>query len=289
VSTLVIRYSSLGDVVLTGSVTGEMAPVSFLTSRRYKDIASALPGVEEVLCWEDKPDLRQRKFDQVIDLHASARSRWASLGLGARRVKRYDLKRRLRVGFKTAPAPAVMTRLGEAAGVTPSAPPWLQVDGPRDTLLLIPGTAKPTKCWAPERFREIARRWSDAGGRVLVLGSAKEAVLCQTVAAGQGDVLTEDGFGQTLAALGRGAVALGGDTGLTHLCVAAGIPAVVLFGPTTAQDGYWAHGGHPVSVALPCQPCSRHGGSTCPMKDHACMDLLGVDTVWAALQAQGTV
>lgn len=283
-STLVVRLSSLGDVVLAGSVTGALAPVSFLTSRRYLDIAAALPGVERALAWEDKPPLRSEGYHQVIDLHASPRSRWLTRWMGAKRIPRHDLQRRMRVALKGPPAPSVLHRYAEAAGQASASRPWIEVSGSGDTLLLFPGAAHATKRWHAERFVEIRTRWMDRGGKVLVMGSTAERDLCEEVACGQAPVLTETGFAQTLAALGQGAAAMGSDSGLCHLAAAAGIPTVVLFGPTTQVDGFWSEDScHPVSAPLSCRPCSRYGGSTCPAGDHACMSRLSVELAWSAL------
>jgi heptosyltransferase-2 len=291
VSTLVIRFSSLGDIVLTGAVTGALAPVTFLTLRRYVDVAAALPGVERVHAWEDgRPNGR---FDRIVDLHASPRSRWTGFRVPGTvsRVRRYDLRRRSRVTFKTAPPPSVIDRYAAAAGVAPAALPWLSVDGPRDALMICPGSAHATKRWGPSGFAAVANRWCAAGRPVVLLGSASEAERLADVARGidgAATVVAEDGFQQTLAALGRGRVALGGDTGLSHLCVAAGIPTAVVFGPTTASDGYWGHGGHAIEADLPCRPCSRHGTDRCAFGDHHCMKAIDVDSTWEAVSGLGS-
>ncbi len=287
-STLVIRFSSLGDIVLTGAVTGALAPVSFLTSRLYSDVAAALPGVERVYVRED--GWPQTRFDRIIDLHASARSRWATMRMhgAVSRIERWDLRRRTRVAFKTQPAPSVVQRYATAAGIQPAALPYLSVAGPRDMLLLCPASAHPTKQWAAQRFVAIGRRWNESGGACMLLGSEQEAPLLTQMAKDIGtstEVLAERGFKETLKALGRGRIALGGDAGLTHLCAAAGIPTAVLLGPTTSDDGFWSHGGHPIEVPLVCRPCSRHGGSTCAFNDHECMQRLSIDAVWQTLCA----
>ena len=72
-TTLVIRFSSFGDIVLTAAVTGALAPVRFLTLRQYVPLASTLPGVIGAVAWEDGPELGS--YDRVVDLHASLRSR----------------------------------------------------------------------------------------------------------------------------------------------------------------------------------------------------------------------
>ena len=57
-STVVIRYSSLGDIVLTGTVTAALAPVTFITHPRYRPLAEALPGVVAVCAGAKRRVLR---------------------------------------------------------------------------------------------------------------------------------------------------------------------------------------------------------------------------------------
>ena len=132
----------------------------------------------------------------------------------------------------------------------------------------------------------VGRRW---GGPVVILaGPGPEATLARRIADEIGpaaEVIAERGFARVLAVLGRGRAALGCDTGLTHLCDAAGIPTVGVFGPTTSADGFWVHPGPAAEVAdLPCRPCSRYGSARCPIGDHLCMHALSAAQVWALLQ-----
>lgn len=283
-STVVIRYSSLGDIVLTGAVTAALAPVTFVTHPRYRALAAALPGVVAV-CAGDDP--LPRSADRIVDLHASLRSLRAARSIRGplRRVRRHDLRRRARVHLKLgAPPPTVVQRYAEAAGVAPAAAPWLPVSGPADALLLCPGSAWPTKAWSPDRFAALGARYP---GPVIVLGGPAEAALVQRIAEAVGpraELIAEKGFARTLDTLGRGRVAVAGDSGLMHLCAAAGIPVVGLFGPTTSADGFWCHAGEVLELPLPCRPCSRYGGPVCPIGDHLCMDGLTVEMAWDAVQ-----
>ncbi|MGD8395414.1 MAG: glycosyltransferase family 9 protein, partial [Candidatus Eiseniibacteriota bacterium] len=89
-----------------------------------------------------------------------------------------------------------------------------------------------------------------------------------------------------LAALLRASVAaIGNDSGLTHLAVAVGVPAVVLYGATVPELGFPPPGRHRIveRLDLGCRPCSVHGGAHCPRGDHACMRGLEVERVLAAL------
>lgn len=288
-SALVIRFSSLGDVVLAGGVTGALGEVEFFTKAAFAPVAALLPGVRKVHVWED--GLPQGDFERVVDLHASPRSRWvcARLGRPTSRVARHDLDRRLRVAFKVGdPPPTVLGRYAAAAGVQPAPVPWLNLpEAPREALLLCPAASHATKVWPAARFAELGRRWR---GPVVVLGGPGELGLVRAVAEAVGshaEAVAEAGVRRTVEALARGRAAVAGDTGLMHLAAAAGVPVVAIFGPTTSQDGFWdarAHtAGEAVERALSCRPCSLHGGPRCPVGDHLCLSELGVDEVWAAL------
>jgi ADP-heptose:LPS heptosyltransferase len=288
--TLVIRFSSIGDIVLAGAITAQLGEVVFLTLERFASLAAALPGVVEVRTWEACGRSATEGFDRIIDLHASPRSRLATAFRMAQvhRVRRHDIRRRLRPALKCSPAPSVIARYAQAAGVTACTDPWMIApdlrDAPSKTLLLIPGAAHFTKRWPEAGYTAIGSRWP---GPVLLLGSANETAqlehLRDTIGA-KATVLAEDGFHHTLAAIRSARAAVGGDTGLVHLAAAAGVHTVGLFGPTSADDGFWCHPGQALSADLPCSPCSRHGGAVCPAGNHACMVDIDEAAVWSALK-----
>jgi len=267
-----------------------LAPVTFVTLARFAPVAARLEGVFEVLSLapgERLADLARRLPSGVprVDLHASLRSRilWFLSGGSWRRVRRYDLRRRLRVALKVAPPPPVVDRYARAAGVEAASWPWIQICGPRDALLLVPGAAWATKRWPAERFAAVGRSWD---GPVVVLGGPEEGRVCREVADGVGsraEVVCENGFQRTFDALGRGQVVVGNDTGLTHLAAAAGLRAVVVFGGTSSRDGYWKGDLRAMEADLPCRPCARFGAAVCPIGDHLCMDRVHAADVIEAL------
>jgi heptosyltransferase-1 len=109
-------------------------------------------------------------------------------------------------------------------------------------VILNPGGGWPTKLWSAEKFGLLADElWSHYGLSSLVTYGPGEAALAETVlqASRSGKAravtLSLKGF----YALAKGAQAyVGGDTGPTHLAVAAGAPVVGLFGPTE----WWRNG-----------------------------------------------
>ena len=98
----------------------------------------------------------------------------------------------------------------------------------------------PAKCWPAAHYAELARRLFAAHAQpVLLLGSGKEAALCEQIAAladGACRVLA----GQTplidamaLIAAARGVVS--NDSGLMHVAAAFGVPQAAVFGSTSPE------------------------------------------------------
>ena len=98
----------------------------------------------------------------------------------------------------------------------------------------------PAKCWPAERYAELAHALFAAHGQpVLLLGSGKEAALCDAIAAaapGACSVLA----GKTalldamaLIAAARGVVS--NDSGLMHVAAAFGVPQAAVFGSTSPE------------------------------------------------------
>jgi len=108
--------------------------------------------------------------------------------------------------------------------------------------ILNPGGGWPTKLWSTERFGKLADLlWSNYGISSLVTYGPGELELAESVrrssvsGKAQPVSLSLKGF----YSLARGArVYVGGDTGPTHIAVAAGTPIVGLFGPTE----WWRNG-----------------------------------------------
>lgn len=111
-----------------------------------------------------------------------------------------------------------------------------------DFAILNPGGGWPTKLWSAERFGRLADElWSHYSLYSLVAHGPGEAHLAETVlqASQSGKAravnVSLKGFYELAK---RAQVYVGGDTGPTHLAIAAGAPIVGLFGPTE----WWRNG-----------------------------------------------
>ena len=111
-----------------------------------------------------------------------------------------------------------------------------------DFAVLNPAGGWVTKLWHPDKYGKLADLlWKELGLKSVVVTGPNESDLAAKVEASSssGNVLRAEpslkGFFEMAK---RAAVYVGGDTGPTHLAIAAGTPVVGIFGPTE----WWRNG-----------------------------------------------
>jgi heptosyltransferase-2 len=327
---LVIRLSSLGDILLTTPVLRILreycptAQLDFLTKAAYRDVLRTNPCVDRLLLWESQQGLRemlrrlrQTRYDIVVDLHRTLRSRLLYHGLLAERKVAYT-KRTIRrallvhLGWNTlramTPVPELYMAPLRYLGMTAPLPPlemhltvesqeamqaYLQQELPeskmRPLLAVAPGAHWSTKRWPVERFAAVAQTLAQTQQTaVVVLGSAEDRQLaqelCQQLSV---PVLNSTGklsLMHTAALLQQCHLLLSNDSGLMHMAAALRVPVVAMFGPTVQEFGFYPFkaSAQVVSAAIACRPCSTKGSTRCPRGHHQCMQQVTVAHVLAA-------
>jgi ADP-heptose:LPS heptosyltransferase len=130
----------------------------------------------------------------------------------------------------TAPAPDLSFMLDDPA--LERRPEHFGLSAPY--ALLIPGASatRPAKRWPAERYAELARRLMAEGLAVGVIGGPGEAEIGRSIEAaapGVKNLVGQTDYAQIAGLGARAALAVGNDTGPTHVVAAAGAPTVVLF------------------------------------------------------------
>ncbi len=278
---LVIRLSSMGDVILTTPFLRALrerfpeAEVHFLTKPLYAGLIASHPGVDRVITFDASvplgrtgPLLRGERYDAVFDLHKNLRSiplsRMAQAG-AIFRIRKATLRRWLLIAFKLdflkhrGDQPAACIEAGAELGLLDDGEPP-DVHLPEESIRragaafgeltpplwgLVPVASSWNKRWP--HFVELGRKLLEKNsGTCLIFGGPDDSALCGTLAAeigpGAKSFADERELIETAALLRRCAVVVGNDTGLTHLATAVGTPTVALFGPTTRQLGYYPRG-----------------------------------------------
>lgn len=151
--------------------------------------------------------------------------------------------------------------------------------------ILNPAGGWPTKLWNAEKFGALADLlWANYGMRSLVTYGPGEVEMAETVRRAS---RSEKAVPVSLSLKGfyslakRARVYVGGDTGPTHIAVAAGAPIVGLFGPTE-----WWRNGSPYSQDI----CVERNDIDCRVDCHRrscskwiCMDI-SVERVFDAVR-----
>jgi heptosyltransferase-2 len=327
---LVIRLSSLGDILLTTPVLRVLreycpaAQLDFLTKAAYQDVLRTNPCVDRLLLLEPQQGLRemlrrlrQTRYDIVIDLHRTLRSRLLYHGLLAERKLAYT-KRTIRrallvhLGWNTlramTPVPELYMTPLRCLGMTAPLPPlemhltaesqeamqvYLQQELPesrmRPLVAVAPGARWSTKRWPVERFAAVAQTLAQKQqAAVVVLGSAEDRQLAQELCQ-QLSVPVLNSTGKlsvmhTAALLQQCHLLLSNDSGLMHMAAALRVPVVAIFGPTVQEFGFYPFkaSAQVVSAAIACRPCSTKGSTRCPRGHHQCMQQVTVAHVLAA-------
>lgn len=294
-----------------------------VTRREFVPLFAQSPRLAEVIGYDPATplgslarELRQRHFTHRLDLHGSLRSgllrrlvggRWGtypkhriarSLLIRTKRdfyrdrrpvAERYfDAARRLGVQPDGEPAEIFLHRDALAAADRFLAEHRLGQD--RTLVALIPGAAHATKLWPEAHWRDLVGQVTGAGMDVVLLGGAKEEAMAARLAeAGGGRAVSAAGLFDiqgTAALLKRSRCAAGGDTGVMHLSTAVGTPVVTLLGPTVGAFGFLPYRTRATVLEreLPCRPCSKMGGPSCPLGHHDCLDTIPPAEVLQALR-----
>ncbi len=319
---LVVRLSALGDIVLSLPTLESLrdrfpqARIVFLARDPEGRVLDGVRAIDRLVLWpgSDAPlpgELRDTKWDLVVDLSSTGRSRRLLARVRTRRTlrarketfRRFAFVRlralggaRLRISSAIDRMAKVLESLGIGLdGRRPHLPVSVSREPPRPSaarVLLAPGGGRGAKRWPAERFARVAGALADRGAEIVILGTREEEPLLREVARGAGDApkeRVEIVAGADPADLGAIVascdVALTNDSGILHVAEACGVPVVALFGPTHPRLGFapWSPESTVLRVEIDCSPCDIHGPDRCPRGHHRCMLDLSVERVQAAI------
>jgi heptosyltransferase-2 len=325
---LIIRLSSLGDVILTTPVPANIkaacpdSRITVLVKEAFAPVFEGNPDVDDVTRFEERglwgwmAEIRRRRYDWILDLHDTPRSRlWCALSGAARRV-RYDKRawaRRRLVATKTPSSTLAGTVVDRYVEVLPalgvpvvdrrprladwSARPDLRVRWAAETgtgpwLVAAPGAAHGTKRWGAERFAEASRRLArELRARIVLVGAPGDLAAGEAVKALLPEAsvtIGRTGLADLFHLIGRASLLLTNDSGTMHVGDALGVPTVAVFGPTVEAFGFFPQGPRSRVVqaeGVDCRPCSLHGAERCPQGHFRCMGDVSVDSVLDAARA----
>jgi heptosyltransferase-2 len=154
-------------------------------------------------------------------------------------------------------------------------------------VALCIGSVWPTKRWPAVYFGSLAESLKERGYLPVLFGGGDEIDIARAVSEvvkGQLCDCVGNSLSESAALLEHCKMAVGGDTGLTHMARALGVPTVVIYGPTDSRQHMFTERTKVLAAKIKCRPCSRHGQNHCPEKHHDCMRLVSPEQVMDAFR-----
>jgi len=307
-SFLILRFSSLGDIVLTTPLLRALrgafpdSHIAYGTKAAYASVLDTNPNVDHLELLEDGDSLyafaRRLGYARdrhVIDLHQNLRTMGLRLLLQPRAWSSYRKHRRARRRYLRGNATSAPPHIADSyfAAVQSlgvelyTGPPEIFTTSTDRTeaatiirgayAVLAPGAARANKRWPAAHWADLARLLGKQGLQCVAVGLPHEASLLPAAAA----TPCYDRSVRVVAALcERARVVVTNDSGLMHVASAVGASAIALFGPTAPELGFAPRGAasRVMERTLPCRPCSILGGTVCPERHHRCLgDISPVD------------
>jgi histidinol-phosphate phosphatase family protein len=281
-SILIVRFGSLGDVILTSATVMNLRlnypnhKIVYLTKEGYRSVVEMMDTVDEIvtlpesassrdflrlLLWLDKGN-----FDLIVDLHGNYRSWLARKFITASEKVIYPkarIGRWLSVRRKSLPRTWTHTidRYNgclEPLGQTvychrPVLQSHVHLEEssvrPRRTnsVVIAPGAAHPNKQWPLQRFAESARLIHEGAGSSItwvVTGSqAKEELPPRgSIPEDALTVRTDVPVPELAEIISSARLTLSNDSGIGHLSSAVSTPTLAVFGPTHECLGFSPRG-----------------------------------------------
>ncbi len=281
---LVVRFGSLGDVVLTSATVLNLhlnnpgSHLVFLTKERFRPVVECFDGVDEIRTVPDHASARElfstlteldkTGFDLIVDLHGNFRS-WCVRKLLTANTRlvypRRRGERRQAVRKKIFPAEYphtidlyndVLRQIGQSVFCRR---PVMHVGTLPDEIsdeffaahrvvVIAPGAAHAVKQWPPERFAAVAEELNSSHGIRIIraLTAADAHAVAWTGSLPEEDViqLVDCPIDKLAAVMARADLTLANDSGVAHLSSAVGTPVLAVFGPTHPVLGFAPRGLH---------------------------------------------
>jgi heptosyltransferase-2 len=315
---LIIRFSSIGDIVLTTPVIRCLkkqvpdAEVHFLVKNSFRSVVEYNPYIDklQVLAhsWELMIELlKTENYDYIIDLHHNLKTLRIKKALKKKSFSFYKLN--IQKYFYTAlkikllPKVHIVDRYMktvESFGVKNDGAGLDYFIGPHEVtkndipashsagyIACVIGAAHGTKRWPVHKWKEFCNKMNHP---VILLGGKEDK--------NNGDEIAEADPVKIYNACGKfhinesadlvrkAKVVVTNDTGLMHIAAAFRRPIISLWGNTIPSFGMTPYyGDSPVSDVIMqtnklwCRPCSKIGFKKCPLGHFKCMEKIDADDV----------
>lgn len=316
---LVIRFSSIGDIVLTTPVVRCLkiqipnAEIHFLTKSSFKEIVENNPYIDQIKFLQDDwqkmiNDLQQEQYDYIIDLHHNIRTLRVKKALKAKAFSfnKLNIQKWLLTALKINILPSIhivdryfetvktLAVINDGNGLDyfiPEKDCINNKDIPAQHQFgfigIVIGAALNTKKMPVQKLQDLC---SKIDYPIILLGGKEDKENGELIASID-DVKIYNACGkfnlnESADLVRKAKLIISHDTGLMHIAAAFKKPIFSIWGNTVPAFGMTPYYGNEVSITnikyevkIGCRPCSKIGYNKCPKKHFKCMLLQDVEQI----------
>ncbi len=314
---LIIRFSSIGDIVLTTPVVRclkkqvEDAEVHYLTKPQFSKILENNPYIDKVHILKESfsetiHELKYEHFDYIIDLHKNLRSFRVKnkLKIISFSFDKLNKEKWLMVNFKKNRLPdthivdrylktlSIFDVQNDQQGLDYFIPDQDEVDLSAISndlkngyVGVVVGAYHNTKKLPKEKIIAICKKIDKP---IVLLGGPNDRDEAEIIKNAVGENIYntcgEYNINQSASLVKQADVILTPDTGLMHIASAFKKKIVSVWGNTIPEFGMYPYLPHPKSEimeieGLKCRPCTKIGFTKCPKKHFKCILDLDDDVI----------
>jgi heptosyltransferase-2 len=315
---LVIRFSSIGDIVLTTPIVRALkqqlknVEIHYLTKKTNYSLLQNNKYIDKIHLLEDADllkKLRSNKFDYIVDLHNNLRTLKikAMLGVKSKAFPKLNLKKLLLVNFKINKLPNIhivdryfeaTSKLGvindkkgldfflqEEDFVSPDA---LPLDFHNGYIAVVVGSKHFTKQMPLNLLAQICKGLEKP---IILLGDKTDYAKAYKIEKETGSKVFNGcgayNINQSSALIKNSLGVITADTGLMHIASALDKNIICLWGNTVMDFGMYPYRAENSQAQtynfeiknLSCRPCSKLGHKQCPKKHFKCMNDQNVEEI----------
>ncbi|BAI80615.1 heptosyltransferase family protein [Deferribacter desulfuricans SSM1] len=294
---LFVRFSSLGDIILTTGIIDLLKKqypeieIDFLTYEQFKDILIFKKRINNILTIKRKNGLMPyltfiqeniNNYDYIFDLHANLKTFFLKIFTQSTisKYKKGSFKRRLFVKFrlfKNQLNKHVVERYFDAVNkvfelkinsIEDLRPTLLTGIKKENYIVIHPFASKKTKEWP--YFSYLIENLSKYH-KVVIVGSGHLEI---TENSNIINLTNQTSLQELTNVIAKAKLLITTDSGPMHIGIACNTPTLAIFGSTTKEFGFYPIFENCYIVEnndIKCRPCHVHGLNKCPKKHFDCM------------------
>lgn len=319
---LIVRFSSIGDIVLTTPVIRCLrkkypdAAIHYLTKKKFASILESNPYLDKVIVLDDNLNqilhqLENEAYDHVIDLHHNLRT--VRLMNSMREIpfhsfNKLNLKKWIYTNFKinTLPNKHIVDRYMETVKSLGVENDGLGLDffiSQKETIkdedipfshlhgyiAIVIGAAHNTKKLPVEKLKELVAKIDYP---IILLGGKEDFINGEKIAESDSikiyNACGKFSLNESADIIRKSKLVISHDTGLMHIAAAFKKYILSVWGNTVPSFGMTPYKTNFAIFQvnkLMCRPCSKTGYQECPLGHFKCMNLQSMDAIAASAEA----